>query len=486
MGALTAAVSRERGDIVPKIVKMMETLRHRGNEAYGVATSDAVKIGSSSSEAASGLKSPIAIGHNLSRILLEDNPQPVQSGTVKLVFEGRLCQPQGEPSVEIALRTFGSKPLEGAELILKGLEGAYTFAAVIGDGLIVGRDPLGLAPLYYGEGRGFYAAASERKALWAVGVREVKSFPPGHVAYFSASGCILKPVRVVTEPEKRSVSMEDAVKTLGRLLREAVRRRAYGLRRVALAFSGGLDSSILAAFLKDTGVEVQLVTVGFGGEVEIRCAREAADALGLPLHVRLLTESDVERLLPRVLWLVEEPSHLAVSVGIPFYYVAEAASELGLRVLFAGQGSDELFGGYSKYLDVYKSLGVRGVWEALYQDVKGSYERNFERDEKVCSFHHVELRLPFADWSLTTFALSLPVDLKICSPQDPLRKRVLRRLAEEVGLPPEVYGRRKKAIQYATGVDKALRRLAKKRKMTIKGLIEDCWRRMEWENPEPP
>jgi len=487
LGALVAALSREGRDAVSKVAKMMETLQHRGNEAYGVAIRDYVRTGSSLREAASGLESPVAVGHVLSRVLREDRPQPVQHGTVKLVFEGRFYQLREEGSVEVALKKFEGKPLEGAELILKGLEGAYAFAAIVGDRLVLGRDPLGLIPLYYGEGRGFYAAASERKALWAVGVKDVKSFPPGYVAYFSAGGYSLKPVRVLTKPKRRRVPLEEAVKTIKGLLAEAVRKRTYGLRRVALAFSGGLDSSVLAALLKSEGVKVQLVTVGFDGEEEVRSAVDAAETLGLPIHVKKVPEADVEEVLPRVLWLVEEPSPLAVSIGVSFYWVAEAASKAGLRILFAGQGSDELFGGYHRYLDVYRFLGAEGVWDALYRDVKSSYERNFERDEKVCSFHHVELRLPFADWNLVKFALSLPTSLKISSPHDPLRKKVLRKVAEEIGLPPEIYGRRKRAIQYATGIDKVLRRIAKRRRRkTLRGLIEDYWGRIVWENPEPP
>ena len=82
------------------------------------------------------------------------------------------------------------------------------------------------------------------------------------------------------------------------------------------------------------------------------------------------------------------------------------------------------------------------------------------------------------DRELISFALSIPVNLKIDSPNDQIRKRVLRRAAERMGLPKIMSYRRKRAIQYATGVNKALRRLAKRRGMNLKELIKQYWREL--------
>jgi asparagine synthase (glutamine-hydrolysing) len=77
-------------------------------------------------------------------------------------------------------------------------------------------------------------------------------------------------------------------------------------------------------------------------------------------------------------------------------------------------------------------------------------------------YHNVELRLPFTNLQVVNFALTLPLKLKILSPTDRLGKRVLRKVAEDFGLPEFIINRAKKAVQYSSGVDKALRKLAKR------------------------
>jgi asparagine synthase (glutamine-hydrolysing) len=112
----------------------------------------------------------------------------------------------------------------------------------------------------------------------------------------------------------------------------------------------------------------------------------------------------------------------------------------------------------------------------MYQDILYCYERNFQRDNQVCSFHKVELRLPFVDRKVVQFGLSLPVSLKIESGEDALRKRVLRRVAQNLGLPQFIVGKPKKAIQYTTGVSKALQRLASNEGLALREYVKKVFR----------
>jgi asparagine synthetase B (glutamine-hydrolysing) len=95
------------------------------------------------------------------------------------------------------------------------------------------------------------------------------------------------------------------------------------------------------------------------------------------------------------------------------------------------------------------------------------HESNIERDEKICDFHDVELRLPFASYELARFAVTLPLELKIERKAGSLRKLVLREVAEKIGLPSFITTKPKKAVQYATGINGALKKLAKKEKATV-------------------
>ena len=167
---------------------------------------------------------------------------------------------------------------------------------------------------------------------------------------------------------------------------------------------------------------------------------------------------------------------MKAGIAIPLFWSAQLASRLGCNVLLAGQGADEMFGGYHRYLTVYAKKGIEGVAESLFRDTVKSHETNLQRDEPLCSYHDIELRLPFIDTKLVRFALSLPVDLKIESAGDPLRKRILRQLAKDLGIPTSIAERPKKAIQFETGIDKALRDLAKSKGLTPLEYLEEVYK----------
>ncbi len=84
----------------------------------------------------------------------------------------------------------------------------------------------------------------------------------------------------------------------------------------------------------------------------------------------------------------------------------------------------------------------------------------------------VELRLPFASFEIADFAMSLPLECKMELKADTLRKLVLRKVAFNVGMPASVVDKPKKAVQYSTGVNDAIKRLAKKQGKTVNQYID--------------
>jgi len=477
MGAIAAAVNKKEKNAVPTVVAMLKKLTHRGVDAHGVATPNSATTTKLIEEIAiKNISSSVALGHNLSRILPRDQPQPVRGNGFTLVFEGRLFPSPSLAEVDEIVRKLGSSPQRMASHVIQKLEGAYAFAIAVPNKIIAGRDIFGTNPLYYGENDTTCALASERKALWTLGIRDVKSFPPGHLALISAQGFSFKQIKTVTQLPQEDVDMKTAAKRLQNLLLESTRKRVSDLDKVAVAFSGGVDSSVIAVLAKNCGINVQLVSVGLENQPEVEFAETAAEALELPLHLKTYTISDVEQVFPKVLWLIEEPNTVKVSIAIPFYWTAENASKLGCNVLLAGQGGDELFGGYQRYLKDYTQFGVEAVQNNMACDVARSYETNFQRDNQVCSFHKVELRLPFVDRDVVHFSLGLPLSLKIESAEDRLRKRVLRQVAQNLGIPMFIANKTKKAIQYTTGVNKAIKKLAKRKGLTSRKYVEKIFR----------
>jgi len=476
MGALVAAVNKAGEDAVPKVVAMLRELKHRGNDGHGIATPSSV-ITASTIEALNlkNCSSSIALGHNLSHILPRDQPQPVQGNGFTVAFEGRLFpspNPPDLPEVKEIVGKLASNPLRNACNIIENLEGSYVFAVAESKKIVAGRDVFGATPLYYGENDTLCAVASERKALWKIGLDDAESFPPGHLAVINEQGFSFHTVKELRMPPREKLDMETAARALQLLLLEATRKRVSDLEAVAVAFSGGIDSSVVAVLAENVGLDVQLVSVGLEGQREVLFAEEAAEALGLPLHLQTYTVSELEETLAKVLWLIEEPHSVNACIAVPFYWTAETASKLGYPVLLAGQGADELFGGYQRYLTEYAGAGDEAVEQKMFHDVENAYRANFQRDNQVCSFHGVELRLPFIDRDVVDFALRLPLRLKINSVEDRLRKRVLRRVARNLEVPSFMADKRKKAVQYTTGVTKALQRLAKNEGLTLRQYVE--------------
>ena len=190
--------------------------------------------------------------------------------------------------------------------------------------------------------------------------------------------------------------------------------------------------------------------------------------MNLPLQVHLFREEDVEKAVAKVVELVEEPDPVKVAVGVPFHWVAEKTAEAGFKAMLAGQGADELFGGYKRYINEYLAHGKQKVMRTMFDDAVRLHENNIERDVKICGFHNVELRLPFAAYTIAGFALGLPLELKIERKTDSLRKLVLRKAAGNMGLSATITEKPKKAVQYATGINNALKKIARKQNATIK------------------
>lgn len=398
-----------------------------------------------------------------------DTHNCIRLGDTTVLFEGRIFSPTSNVSDKeaIAKKLLQADHLRGSESFLTEVEGDFAFIITEPGQIIVGRDPVGVQPLYYGENKRFVAFASNRKALWKLGINEARSFPPGHLAFVSRDGFKFKPVKKLVYSEPKPVTMKKAVETLQKMLEQSVRSRVSGAKEVAVAFSGGLDSSVVAFLAKKCQVNVHLVHVSLENQPETEEAKKAADVLNLPLQVHLFREEDVQNVVPKVVELIEESDPVKASIGVAFYWTAEKTAESGFKVLLAGQGADELFGGYQRYATAYLSHEKEKVRKIMFDDVVGIHESNLERDMKICRFHNLELRLPFVSPKIIEFALALPIELKIKKRADSLRKLVLRKVAKHMGLPASITEKPKRAMQYSTGINDALKRTAKKQNATV-------------------
>jgi asparagine synthase (glutamine-hydrolysing) len=467
---IIAVLDQRDEDAVSTVVRALKALHSEHSSGFGVATPTTCIVEKDADTMQhQSIRSTTALGYTFPR----DEPQSARLENATLVFTGRLYPPtQNIPPAELIANKLKRNHHTAVEAVFSEIEGDFAFTIAEPERIIAGRDPIGVQPLYYGENKNAAALATNRKALWQIGIEKTQSFPPGHLAFVSREGFKFTSVKTFSYPKQpKPTTMQEAVETLQKLLESSVRNRVVGLQEVAVAFSGGLDSSLVAFLAKKCDLNVQLIHVSLENQHETEEARQAADELKLPLQTHLFREADVETAVARVVPLIEESDPIKAAVGVPFYWVAEKTAEAGFKALLAGQGADELFGGYQRYVNEYLAHGEAHVRKVMFNDVVHIHESNIERDVKICSFHDVELRLPFASCAIVDFALSLPVELKIERNADSLRKLVLRRVAENMGLAASITEKAKKAVQYSTGVNDALKKIAKKQGKTTRDYV---------------
>jgi asparagine synthase (glutamine-hydrolysing) len=469
MKTTIAVLNKKGGNAIPTALWTLKHAELGENAVYAIATDEAViRIKDKAKLDECSLNGCIALGFG-STASKQSQPQMIESQDAMLLFDGRSYRPKH------SIADFASVKQEyekAAQSFVQNVEGEYAFAIAKPNQLMAGRDAVGVQPLYYSENDEISALASDKKSLWKLGFNEPTCFPPGHLATISKQRFQITPLRTLQMQQPKTIDMEEAVSILQKLLMDSVRERIAGEEKVAIAFSGGLDSSLVALLAKQCGAQVSLLHVSLENRPETDAALEAAESLDLPIQAHLFKESDVEKIIPNVVGLIEDPDPVKISIGIPFFWTAQKAAEAGFAVMLAGQGADELFGGYQRYVNQYLMEGDMAVRQTMFHDVSVIHETNIERDEKICIYHDIELRLPFASFALAGFAMSLPTEFKFEKQPDSLRKLALRAAAKKLGLPPAIADKPKKAVQYSTGISNALKHISKRNNCSLQAYID--------------
>ncbi|MGB7679287.1 MAG: asparagine synthase (glutamine-hydrolyzing) [Nitrososphaeraceae archaeon] len=317
------------------------------------------------------------------------------------------------------------------------------------------RDKIGVRQLYYGENDSFVAFASERKALWKVGLKEpTKCVLPGHAILIKSDG-LLQELEVAHAPVQSTKivykTMASAVNAYQRALFMSMKKRTQDFKRVGIIFSGGIDSVIVAWLAKKMVPEVICYTAGIEGSTDIAFARNIAKKLKLKLRVNELTRNEVEQMIPEIINVIENTNAGQVEVAVPVYAAIKLAHEDGIKVMFTGQGADELFGGYSWYTKVVEKEGYQKLREHMTEDLLLLYKETLEREDKIAMAHSIEMREPFLDMEIIRVSMRIDLKLNVKSQDDIFGKHVHRRVAQKLGIPKNIAYRIKEAAQHGSG-----------------------------------
>ena len=388
--------------------------------------------------------------------------------------------------------------------------------------LIIARDRLGVKPMYYWFKDNNLIFASEIKSIlqyeeverelnfsglcqfvtYAYTIdgqtllKNINELLPGHRLTYDISEKSLKIEKYWDlRLEKNTFAENENFDQVKKLLENAIDKRKVSDAPIGALLSGGLDSSVMVAMLtKLTDSPVQTFTTGFGNELDEFDEAQIVAEHCKTNHTEILIDfSDLTKSLPKILWHMEFP------FGRPSilsnYMVSEAIKKY-VTVAYTGEGSDELFGGYNRYVPYAKdpeyfkkednlesiSSGFfknKEFREEIFSNNVLQYYKNenhpsnifqksiqsninhsalnnallFElkteipgaqtwRIDRTSSAHAVELREPFLDYKLVEFCASVPSHLKINKKKNFTKKYILQKIASEL-LPEKIVKRKK-------------------------------------------
>lgn len=253
-------------------------------------------------------------------------------------------------------------------------------------------------------------------------------------------------------------------------LKNAVEKRCSTTERpIACLLSGGLDSSLIASLVNDYHVRNNLPTIetysiGLSGSEDLKYAKIVADYLGTKHTEILLTEEDFLNVIPRVIYDIESYDTTTVRASIGNWLLGKYISEHSeAKVIFNGDGSDELTGGYLYMNYAPDQIEFDKECRRLLKDI---HTFDVLRSDKSISSHGLEPRTPFLDRSWVQYYMSIPSKIRFHKNSGVMEKSLLRNAFSEKEyknskgyalLPNEVLMRRKEA--FSDGVSKTSRSL---------------------------
>lgn len=324
----------------------------------------------------------------------------------------------------------------GIEQTLVMLDGVYSFVLYdFRDGAraFIARDPFGVRPLYklYNTNDDYrlyqlYGFASELKCLEYFYNENpyhyrIEQFEPGTYSVFRYTNNLWNPIvknKIYFIPTFPSSQIVDDIqeykntlfsKISHELILAVVKRCVTTDRPVACLLSGGLDSSLIASlvanYFKSEGKQIETYSIGLENSEDIKYARTVSDYIGSKHTEIILTEDDFFNAIPEVIKAIESYDTTTVRASIGNYLIGKYISaNSDAKVIFNGDGSDELFGGYLYMNKCPDDIEFDRETRRLLKDI---HTFDVLRSDKSISSNGLEPRTPFLDRNFVNTILSI-------------------------------------------------------------------------------
>lgn len=354
----------------------------------------------------------------------------------------------------------------GIHQTLRMLDGVYAFILYCPNNIYVARDPYGVRPLYYTQHKmdskkGLIGFSSELKSLCNIAnelEQKVCQFTPGTFLTIDKINDIWSITEQITYhiPSFSSTFIKNRYQTylddINYHLRCAVIKRYDTTERpIACLLSGGLDSSLIAALVcdihKKTGsiTNIETYSIGLPDSEDIKYAKKVANYIGSKHTEIIVTEQDMLDIIPEVICAIESYDTTTVRASIGNYLIGKYIKEHSdAKVIFNGDGSDELAGGYLYMNSCPDSIEYDKETIRLLKDI---HLFDVLRSDKSISSHGLEPRTPFLDKAFVNYYLSIPLELRNHNLNNNMEKYLIRSAFDNDNLlPREILWRKKEAF----------------------------------------
>ncbi|MFQ5476859.1 MAG: asparagine synthase C-terminal domain-containing protein [Nitrosopumilus sp.] len=225
-------------------------------------------------------------------------------------------------------------------------------------------------------------------------------------------------------------------------------------KKIGIAFSGGVDSTLISKICSDMDYDITLLTIGFAESHDILFAKHVNEYLKYPHHILEIDSETFPTISSKIHQTIKTENLSWNENCIAFHYVSQLANSLELDTVVTANGIDELFCGYNAYREAF-SEGESKINEVMTSKLDNELEM-MKAVNLVSSEFGVKILQPLLSSKFIEYAKTIPISEKIHDSEDLYRKHIIRKLASEVGVPELSCTKRKKALQYGSKIHKAL------------------------------
>ncbi len=225
-------------------------------------------------------------------------------------------------------------------------------------------------------------------------------------------------------------------------------------KKIGIAYSGGVDSTLISKICHDMDYDITLLTIGFPESHDILFAKKVNEYLKYPHHVLEIDSETFPGIALKINQTIKTENLSWNENSIAFYYVSKLANRLGLDAVITANGIDELFCGYNTYREAFLE-GESQINEVMLAKLDNELKM-MKAVNLVTSEFGVTMFQPLLSPKFIKYAKTVPISEKIHGSEDLYRKHIVRKLAAEINVPEISCTKRKKALQYGSKIHKAL------------------------------